>query len=129
MQFLRECTSARTRRNIGQIVKLGLYSRKMLRALRRDTGIAYDHRAQGILHFYTTQQEFDAALEPTELMRELGCERRVLFADEAVHIEPALNHMCSQLAEPLTLPKTNRAMQIFLCAKWYKCAMTRACSS
>src|SRR6187399_2400618 len=34
LQFLRECTPARTRRNIEQIVRLGLYSREMLQALR-----------------------------------------------------------------------------------------------
>ena len=98
LQFLRECTPARTRRNIEQIVRLGTYSRDMLKALRSETGIAYDHRTQGILHFYTTQKEFDAALKPAELMRELGCERRVITADEAVKLEPALSHICSRLA-------------------------------
>lgn len=98
LQFLRECTPARTRRNIEQIVRLGLYSREMLQALRRETGIAYDHRTQGILHFYTTQKEFDAALKPAELMRELGCERRVISAAEAVRIEPALSHIRTRLA-------------------------------
>ena len=98
LQFLRECTPARTRRNIEQIVRLGLYSREMLQALRRDTGIAYDHRTQGILHFYTAQNEFDAALKPAQLMRELGCERRVVSADEAVRIEPALGHIRERLA-------------------------------
>ena len=98
LQFLRECTVARTRRNIEQIVKLGLYSREMLQALRRETGIAYDHRPQGILHFYTSQKEFDAALKPAELMRELGCERRVVSPEEAVRIEPALAHIRERLA-------------------------------
>lgn len=98
MQFLRECTPARTRRNIEQIVKLGLYSREMLQALRRETGITYDHRTQGILHFYTSQKEFDAAQKPAELMRELGCERRVVSPGEAVRIEPALAHICDRLA-------------------------------
>jgi len=98
LQFLRECTPARTRRNIEQIVRLGTYSREMLKALRAETGIAYDHRTQGILHFYTTQKEFDAALKPAELMRELGCERRVISADEAVRIEPALSHIRGRLA-------------------------------
>ena len=98
LQFLRECTVARTRRNIEQIVKLGLYSREMLQALRRETGIAYDHRTQGILHFYTSQKEFDAALKPAELMRELGCERRVVSPEEAVRIEPALAHIRERLA-------------------------------
>ena len=79
LQFLRECTPARTRRNIEQIVRLGLYSREMLQALRSETGIAYDHRTQGILHFYTTQKEFDAALKPAELMRELGYQPRMTF--------------------------------------------------
>ncbi len=98
LQFLRECTVARTRRNIEQIVKLGLYSREMLQALRRETGIAYDHRTQGILHFYTSQKEFDGALKPAELMRELGCERRVVSPEEAVRIEPALAHIRERLA-------------------------------
>jgi D-amino-acid dehydrogenase len=98
LQFLRECTPARTRWNIEQIVRLGIYSREMLKALRRETGISYDHRTQGILHFYTSQKEFDAALKPAERMRELGCERRVITPDEAVRLEPALSHVRSRLA-------------------------------
>ena len=98
LQFLRECTPARTRHNIEQIVRLGTYSREMLQQLRRDTGLSYDQRTQGILHFYTSQKEFDAALAPAEQMRALGCERTVVSADEAVRIEPALRHMRSQLA-------------------------------
>ena len=98
LQFLRECTLARTRHNIEQIVRLGTYSRDMLQQLRRDTGIDYDQRTQGILHFYTTQKEFDGALKPAEQMRALGCERQVISADEAVRIEPALAHIRPQLA-------------------------------
>ncbi len=98
LQFLRECTPARTRHNIEQIVRLGTYSRETLQQLRRDTGIAYDQRTQGILHFYTTQKEFDAALAPAEQMRALGCDRRVISADEAVRLEPALAHIRPQLA-------------------------------
>jgi D-amino-acid dehydrogenase len=98
LQFLRECTPARTRRNIEQIVRLGTYSRDTLQQLRRDTGIAYDQRTQGILHFYTSEKEFDAAEAPAAQMRELGCDRRVISADEAVQIEPALAHIRPQLA-------------------------------
>ena len=98
LQFLRECTPARTRHNIKQIVRLGTYSRDTLQALRRDTGIQYDQRTQGILHFYTTQKEFDGALKPAEQMRALGCERQVISADEAVKIEPALRHIRPKLA-------------------------------
>jgi len=98
LQFLGECTPGRTRHNIAQIVRLGTYSREMLQALRNETGIAYDQRTQGILHFYTDRREFDGALGPTEQMRALGCDRRVISADEAVRIEPALGHVRHQLA-------------------------------
>ena len=98
LQFLRECTPARTRHNIGHIVRLGTYSRDTLQALRRDLGLEYDQRTQGILHFYTSQKEFDAAEAPAQQMRELGCERQVISADEAVRLEPALRHIRPQLA-------------------------------
>ena len=79
-------------------MRLGTYSRDTLQQLRRDTGIAYDQRTQGILHFYTSPKEFEAALAPTEQMRELGCERNIVSADEAVRLEPTLRHIRPQLA-------------------------------
>ncbi len=98
LQFLRECTPARTRHNIEQIVRLGSYSRAMLQALRAERGLEYDQRTQGILHFYTSQKEFDAAEAPAAQMRALGCDRRVISADEAVALEPALRHIRPRLA-------------------------------
>jgi D-amino-acid dehydrogenase len=98
LAFLRECTPARTRHNIEQIVRLGTYSRQMLQALRRERGIEYDQRTQGILHFYTSQEEFDGAEAPAAQMRALGCDRRVISADEAVRLKPALAHIRPQLA-------------------------------
>ena len=98
LQFLRECTPARTRHNIEQIVRLGTYSRDTLQQLRADIGLEYAERTQGILHFYTSQKEFDGAEGPARQMRELGCDRRVISADEALRIEPALAHIRPQLA-------------------------------
>lgn len=98
LAFLRNCTPGRTRHNIEQIVNLGTYSRDTLQQLRAATGIPYDQRTQGILHFYTNAREFEGALAPAEQMRALGCERQVISADEAVRIEPALAHIRPQLA-------------------------------
>ncbi|MCE2657545.1 MAG: D-amino acid dehydrogenase [Rubrivivax sp.] len=98
LAFLRECTPARTRHNIEQIVRLGTYSRTMLQQLRERCGLDYDQRTQGILHFYTSQREFDSAEGPAAQMRALGCDRRVISADEAVRLEPALAHIRPQLA-------------------------------
>jgi D-amino-acid dehydrogenase len=70
----------------------------MLQQLRRDIGIDYDQRTQGILHFYTSAKELEAAEEPAALMRALGCDRRLITIDEAVRIEPALQHIRPKLA-------------------------------
>ena len=92
LRFLLECMPQRTAANIKQIVTLGLHSRAVLQDLRRETGISYDHLEKGILHFYTDHAAFDAAQEPACIMREHGCELRMLAPDEAIAIEPALRH-------------------------------------
>lgn len=90
--FVRECTRERTRRNIGGLVRLGVYSRAVLRRLREEAALSYDQQLRGILHFYTDAREFEAAHEPARLMREFGCERRIVSVDEAIAIEPALRN-------------------------------------
>lgn len=90
LAFLRECLPARSARNIRYNVRLASYSRSLLQQLRRELALDYDQLARGILHFYTSAQEYRASLAPAALMRELGCNRRSVDADEAVRIEPAL---------------------------------------
>ncbi|NUU01106.1 D-amino acid dehydrogenase [Herbaspirillum robiniae] len=90
VSFLRECTAARTDENIRNIVALCEYSRQTLQAVRAETGIDYDHLTRGILHFYTEEKEFQESLPAAKLMRDLGCPRESIGADEVVRIEPAL---------------------------------------
>lgn len=97
LRFLLQCSPARTRYNIEQIVRLGTYSREVLREVRRKEDLAYEQREQGILHFYTDENEFAAAHGPTEQMVALGCDRRLISTAEAVAIEPALAQSASQL--------------------------------
>ncbi|MDO9435722.1 D-amino acid dehydrogenase [Hydrogenophaga sp.] len=98
LKFLLECPPGRSRHNMVQLLNLGTYSRESLQQLRRETAIDYDHLTRGILHYYTSAKEFDLAIEPARIMRELGCERQVIDADEVVRIEPAMAHIRSQLA-------------------------------
>jgi D-amino-acid dehydrogenase len=96
-KFLRECLPARTADNIRQIVSLGTYSRDCLQALRRATGISYQHLEKGILHFFSNEREFAAADATTRLMRALGCDRRMMSCAEALHIEPALAPIADEI--------------------------------
>lgn len=98
LSFLTQCTSAKAAHNIRQMVNLGTYSRDHLQALRKDVELDYDHLEKGILHFYTNPAEFEAALEPSRIMRELGCDRQVIDASRAVELEPALKPAQQRIA-------------------------------
>jgi D-amino-acid dehydrogenase len=91
LSFLRECTPGRTASNIRQIVALAEYSRQTLQQVRTETGIQYDCLTRGILHFFTDAKEFENALPAAKLMRELGCPRNTISAQEVLRIEPALH--------------------------------------
>ncbi len=98
LAFLRECTPARTAHNIRQIVAIADYSRQTLQAVRAETGIDYDCETRGILHFYTDEAEFRQSLPAARLMRELGCPRQTISADDVVRIEPALASIRHKIA-------------------------------
>lgn len=98
MQFLRECTPERTRHNIIQMVNLGTFSRSTLQELRAETGVEYNCLTKGILHFYTNAKEFEDAMGPAEIMREFGCDRKVIDTNKAIELEPALASIKNRIA-------------------------------
>lgn len=97
IQFLRECTPAKTAENIKHIVALCEYSRLTLQDVRAQTGIDYHHLTKGILHFYTSEKEFKDSLPAARLMRDLGCQRDSISAEEVIRIEPALANIRSHI--------------------------------
>lgn len=88
-RFLVDCLPHRANRHTTEIVKLAVESRSLIRQIRGDENFHYDERSKGILHFYRSAEEFEAAIPVAELMRKYGCERNVIDADKVVEIEPA----------------------------------------
>jgi len=89
--FLRECIPGRFERNSRTLSGLAIYSRECLRALRRGTGIRYDELSRGILHFCTSQRDFEAVARHAEAVRAMGISRQLKSAQECLAIEPALD--------------------------------------
>jgi D-amino-acid dehydrogenase len=90
LSFLGQCSDAAFERNVRQLVALGRYSHESLKVLVADTGIAYQRLERGILHFFSSQADFEAGAAGAELMRRHGVDRRVLGRDEVLAVEPAL---------------------------------------
>lgn len=97
LKFLAQCWPSRTRANIGAIVRLALYSRTRLQALRAELGLEYDQLSRGILHIYSDPEEFASAIEAAKVMREFGLEREAVSVERCIALEPALAGCRDQL--------------------------------
>jgi glycine/D-amino acid oxidase-like deaminating enzyme len=129
LSFLRNCTPARTRHNIEQIVRLGTYSRSVLQQLRADTGIQYDQRTQGILHFYTNAKEFDGAWPPPSRCAFWAASARSSAPTRPCASSPRWPTSARSWRAPRSRPRTSRATPTSSRANSPNCARRRACSS
>ncbi|CEJ14823.1 D-amino acid dehydrogenase small subunit [bacterium YEK0313] len=70
--------------------RLAVEARAHLTRIARDEGIDFDCETRGILHFYHTRSDFEAAARVSKLLARGGLERRAVTPEEIRAIEPAL---------------------------------------
>jgi len=104
VRFLANCTPGRTAINTDRTLRVALYSRACLQALRAETAVAYDQKTLGILHVYRDPRTFDHASASAGLMTTLGLNRAVKTVAEAAAIEPALRGVAGELAGAIFTP-------------------------
>ncbi|MFO1069997.1 MAG: D-amino acid dehydrogenase [Geminicoccaceae bacterium] len=104
LRMLRNCTAARYALNKSRMVPIAEYSRDLLRALRAETGIAYDDRAQGTLQLFRTQKMLDGTAADVAVLQELGVPHEVLDVAGCIAVEPALAHVREKFVGGLRLP-------------------------
>ncbi|NQU55736.1 MAG: D-amino acid dehydrogenase [Rhodospirillales bacterium] len=90
LRFLANCTKGRAAINTERMLRLALYSRDTLAALRLDTAIQYDQLSKGILHIYQDERELAATRHRVQAMNDLGLERTPLDVAACLALEPAL---------------------------------------
>lgn len=90
LRFLGECLPGRTARNTGSILRLAMFSRECLLALRAATGIEYAQQSRGILEIYDDAKDFAAAQEGARRVSAAGYARELKTPEECLGIEPAL---------------------------------------
>ncbi|TFW18460.1 D-amino acid dehydrogenase [Massilia arenosa] len=102
--MLANCNQKSYEINKGRMVRLAEYSRDVLIQLRRDTGIAYDDRAQGTLQVFRTQKQLDGAAGDIAVLKEYGVPYEVLDAAGCTRAEPALARVQDKIVGGLRLP-------------------------
>ena len=71
-------------------VRMAIEARGHLIRMAKEAGIDFDCEERGILHFYKTKDDFDAAAKTTVLLAKGGLVRRAVTPSEMQSIEPAL---------------------------------------
>jgi D-amino-acid dehydrogenase len=103
-QMLANCSEAAYAANKSRMVRLAEYSRDCLKALRAETGIAYDERQRGTLQLFRTQKQLDGVGSDTAVLDAFGVPYEVLDPAGCIAAEPALALVRDRFVGGLRLP-------------------------
>jgi D-amino-acid dehydrogenase len=102
--MLANCTERAYALNKSRMVPIAEYSRDCLKALRAETGIAYDDRAQGTLQLFRTQKQLDGIGGDVAVLQQYGVPFEVLDREGFCKVEPALRRTQDKFVGALRLP-------------------------
>ncbi|MCD9120000.1 D-amino acid dehydrogenase [Cupriavidus sp. UGS-1] len=103
-QMLMNCSADRYAVNKERMVRLAEYSRDCIRALRAETGIAYEGRQQGTLQVFRTDEQLEGAAKDIAVLEEAGVPYQLLSREDLAASEPALAAVSHKLTGGLRLP-------------------------
>jgi D-amino-acid dehydrogenase len=104
LAMLANCTAKAYAVNKSRMVPIAEYSRDCLKALRAETGIAYDDRAQGTLQLFRTQKQLDGIGGDVAVLKQYGVPFEVLDREGFCKVEPALKLTQHKFVGALRLP-------------------------
>ncbi len=102
--MLANCSARAYALNKSRMVPIAEYSRDCLKALRAETGIAYDDRARGTLQLFRTQKQLDGIAGDVAVLRQYGVPFEVLDRAGFCAVEPALARTQHKFVGALRLP-------------------------
>src|SRR5690606_13555772 len=104
LRYLRECTSARADRNAASRLRIATYSLDVMRSVVADTGIRFHHTDKGLLYLYRTEHAMNEGVRQMQVLQQNGLSMKIINADEAAAIEPALTPVKNKLLGGVYVP-------------------------
>ena len=98
LRFLRECTSARARRNTLVKLRLCQYSQAVMKSIVRTEGLAYHEVGQGALYLYRDPAELEAGVKKMAVLAEHGQKQEVLDAGAVARLDPVFAPVQAKIA-------------------------------
>jgi D-amino-acid dehydrogenase len=104
LQFLRNSARARHERHTLVNLRLALYSASVLRELRAQANVRYDHATTGLLKLFRDPASLEHSAAVAERLRPYGVPHRALDAREVVELEPSVAPIAGELKGALHFP-------------------------
>lgn len=104
LSFLLACNDKRSRRSTMALLSLADLSRRMLHKMIAAEQIAFEHRRNGKIVFYSTPKSLDAARRQMDLQAEFGSRQAMLTTAECIEIEPSLVHAADRMVGAIHTP-------------------------
>lgn len=115
-------TRHRPAARLEHMVRLATYSRETVHELRQEAGVSQDLRSAGWMRIYTDAKAFESFSHNVRRLQALGCSLQLLSPEEALGIEPALEHLRGQIAGAAFTPEdTSRDPAAFAASLAFMC--------
>lgn len=103
-KMLANCTESAYARNKARMLRIAEYSRDCLIELRKEIGIEYDNRAQGLIQLFRSEKQQAASVNDIRILESCGVAYESLALEQIFKYEPALKHVADKLVGGLRLP-------------------------
>ena len=90
LDFLKQCTSQRARSNTLAVLQMAMRSSSLMAELRSQVALDFSFHRAGKLVVLNQPAELEAAGDSCTVKQQYGCDVRVITAEQAIEIEPAL---------------------------------------
>lgn len=98
VEFLRECTTEKARKNSVLKFRLASYSQGMLDELAQEERIEYQALAEGILYIYRSTEHLERGIEALSLLWDHGLKQEVLDPKACARLDPAFELLEDKIA-------------------------------
>ena len=98
LRFLRECTTARARRNTLVKLRLCQYSQRVLNEVVRAEGIEYQAIHRGAIYLHRDPAELAAGIKKMALLAEHGQKQEILDAAALARLDPVFEPVRTKIA-------------------------------
>ena len=104
LRYINKCNNRSVLHGTRHLLNLGLYSRDIMHQIEDEIDIDFNHRKDGILHFFKDYESLNSFKRQSDYQKELGSPFKTLSREQCLEQEPALKHIIDEIVGGIYYP-------------------------